>query len=59
MIWGPICLGAFKLTVLGATVFLSLKSHRDGEREQKRQREEGRQPAPAEPALPASGTGNR
>ncbi|WP_108259846.1 hypothetical protein [Mangrovicoccus ximenensis] len=36
MIWVPIVLGLFKFTVLAATIFVSLKSHRDGEREQKR-----------------------
>ncbi|GHG92002.1 hypothetical protein GCM10010961_23590 [Pseudodonghicola xiamenensis] len=40
MIWVPICLGVFKVSVLGAAIFLSLKSHRDGEREQQKEREE-------------------
>tara|TARA_B100000378_G_scaffold260005_1_gene240406 strand:- start:40 stop:228 length:189 start_codon:yes stop_codon:yes gene_type:complete len=39
MNWIPIVLMIFKVGVLGATIFYSLKSHRDGEKEQERERE--------------------
>ena len=45
MIWVPIVLGVFKVTVLGTTIFLSLKSHRDGERQQQKERDTRRQQA--------------
>ncbi len=43
MNWIPIVLIIFKFGVLAATIFYSLKSHRDGEREQAREREAKRQ----------------
>ncbi|WP_176715543.1 hypothetical protein [Thioclava sp. SK-1] len=39
MIWVPIVLGIFKVSVLGATIFLSIKSHRDGEKEEQLKKE--------------------
>lgn len=42
MIWVPITLGLFKVTVLGATFVLCIRAQREGERED-REREEARQ----------------
>ncbi|WP_339110112.1 hypothetical protein [Thioclava sp. GXIMD4216] len=39
MIWVPILFGVFKFGALGATIFLSIKSHRDGEEEERQKKE--------------------
>lgn len=40
MNWIPVGLGLLKLGVLGVTIFYAIKSHRDGEVEQQRERAE-------------------
>ncbi|MCD1636516.1 hypothetical protein K7H91_22415 [Martelella mediterranea] len=54
MNWVPIVLMIFKIGVLGATIFFSIKSHRDGEKEQERERAANRQDAPAQNAFDPS-----
>lgn len=51
--WVPVGLGLFKLSVLIAAVFFSIKSHRDGEKAQKRKKEADEQRAAnaSDPAL--------
>jgi hypothetical protein len=39
MNWVPIVLIIFKVGVLGTAMFFAIKSHRDGEKEQKREKE--------------------
>lgn len=39
MIWVPIVFGVFKFGVLGTTIFFAVKSHRDGEKAEQRQKE--------------------
>ena len=40
MDWIPICFIAFKLTVLGTAIFLSIKSHYDGEKQEQEEERE-------------------
>ncbi|WP_197489600.1 hypothetical protein [Martelella sp. AD-3] len=53
MNWVPVVLGLFKLGVLGTAMFFAIKSHRDGEKEQKRAREADEQQRLAERAAGA------
>lgn len=46
MIWIPIGLGLFKFTVLGTTIFLSIRSHMDDEKEAQRKQEAREQHPP-------------
>ena len=54
MNWVPIVLGLLKLVVLGVTIFFAIKSHRDGEKEQKESANAGGQPVPADQTAGAS-----
>ncbi|WP_132311380.1 hypothetical protein [Martelella mediterranea] len=49
MNWVPVVLGLFKLGVIGTTIFFAIKSHRDGEKEQKQKASAGPQYVPSEP----------
>ncbi|QQM32787.1 hypothetical protein JET14_13620 [Martelella lutilitoris] len=53
MNWVPVVLGLFKLGVLGTAMFFAIKSHYDGEKEQKRAREADEQQTLAERAAGA------
>lgn len=37
--WVPVIFGAFKLIVLGTFMFLAIRSHREGEKEDKKKKE--------------------
>lgn len=37
--WVPVVLGTFKLLVLGTGMFLAIKSHYDGEKKEKKDKE--------------------
>ncbi|HEY9274658.1 MULTISPECIES: hypothetical protein [Achromobacter] len=37
--WVPLVFGTFKLLVLGTGMFLAIKSHRDGEKKEKEEKE--------------------
>jgi Sec-independent protein translocase protein TatA len=37
--WFPVVFGTFKLLVLGTGMFLAIKSHRDGARKEREERE--------------------
>lgn len=52
MIWVPIGLGLFKLTVIGTTIFFSIKTHREGEEADRKKRE-----AEGVGAVPGQGLG--
>ncbi|MFC3058613.1 hypothetical protein [Paenirhodobacter populi] len=52
--WVPVIFGLFKIGVLVTVIFLSIKSHRDGEKEEKRKKETSGQYAAAEHAVDAS-----
>tara|TARA_B100000427_G_C15350421_1_gene525200 strand:- start:122 stop:310 length:189 start_codon:yes stop_codon:yes gene_type:complete len=54
MNWVPIILIIFKIGVLGATMFFAIKSHRDGEKEQEREKAANRRDTPDEHALDPS-----
>lgn len=54
MNWVPVVLGLFKLGVIGTTIFFAIKSHRDGEKEQKERAKTGGQYVPAEHTVNAS-----
>lgn len=54
MNWVPIVLGLLKLLVLGVTIFFAIKSHRDGEEEQKERANAERQTVPDDQAVGAS-----
>jgi len=38
--WVPVIFGTFKLLVLGTGMFLAIKSHYDGEKKEKKEKEE-------------------
>jgi hypothetical protein len=38
--WVPVVFGTFKLLVLGTGMFLAIKSHYDGEKKEKKEKEE-------------------
>ncbi|MET3601861.1 hypothetical protein [Martelella mangrovi] len=54
MNWVPVVLGVFKIGVLGTAMFFAIKSHRDGEKMQKKEREANAQNASAEHAVEVS-----
>ncbi|MFJ1300074.1 hypothetical protein ACILG0_08905 [Pseudomonadota bacterium AL_CKDN230030165-1A_HGKHYDSX7] len=42
--WVPVIFGTFKLVVLGTFGFLAIKSHYDGEKEEKKKKQEMKEP---------------
>nr|WP_272212620.1 hypothetical protein [Marinicella sp. W31]MDC2878533.1 hypothetical protein [Marinicella sp. W31] len=55
MIWVPIVLGVFKIGVLGTAMFFAIKSHYDGEKEQRESvKPAGWMHPPSTPLMPQS-----
>ncbi len=42
--WIPVVFGTFKLLVLGTGMYLAIKSHYDGEKEEKKKKQEMKAP---------------
>ncbi|WP_164882415.1 hypothetical protein [Paenirhodobacter populi] len=53
-LWVPLVFGLFKIGVLVAVIFLSIKSHRDGEKEEKRKKPADSMQQPSTPLMPRS-----
>ncbi|WP_164885910.1 hypothetical protein [Paenirhodobacter populi] len=53
--WVPVIFGLFKIGVLVTVIFLSIKSHRDGEKEEKeRKKPADNMQQPSTPLMPRS-----